>query len=645
MSDGSDCDVLILGGGIAGLTCAVGLRERGLRVKVLEKASALGGRARSWTDATTGDPVHIGPHIFLNYYPNLLKLFGLLGTRHKVVWPKSDRFITLVEGSREIALRASKLPAPYHLATDIFRDPELSVADLLSNVPVLEIALGGDERTIADLDDLDARAFLVEMGVSPKVIDRFWTFTTMAIMNVPIEQCSAGALVRFFKYMVTRSDAKIGFADGGLSELYTEQARALIERDGGSVELSTEVRALLAEGDRCTGVELADGRRIEAKTVVATMPAHELAPLVPPTWRRRFPVFSSLADFVPVPYISVFLWFDEKLTTLEFWARTAKPEDFNCDFYDLSNIHTGWEKRPSLITSNIIYSHRAESMSDEDIVAATIDELSEFLPRAKVAKLRHFVVNRIPMAIHAPLPGTERKRPAAKTPIDGLLLAGDWTSTALPSSMESAAASGWIAAEQVLAAHGVHATLREPMPPAEPIPRLMSKISRLVPFGEHRARAGNVLRRSAAQRALGDLASFEVTVDREIARLERFRAPFSLVLFDVSGLRAINRSHGYEEGDRAIAHVASVVSRSLRRTDAWSQLRGGELAALLVDADRTGAALVARKVSERLRDEGLRLAGGGELSVSVRSHVLEGRADITARALLAEARGELRARR
>ncbi len=165
-------------------------------------------------------------------------------------------------------------------------------------------------------------------------------------------------------------------------------------------------------------------------------------------------MFADLVHFRPVPYIAVFIWFEEKLTDLRFWARIHRSTDLCCDFYDLSNIHTGWSGRPSIITTNIIYSHRAEHMTDDEVVCAVVEELAEFLPAAARVGRRHAVVNRIPMAIHCPYPGTEARRPSIETPISGLFLAGDWLDTGFPSSMEGAVRAGWLAAESMLARAG-----------------------------------------------------------------------------------------------------------------------------------------------------------------------------------------------
>lgn len=446
-------DVVVVGGGLAGLTSAVGLSREGVDVIVLEADKRLGGRAMSWTDPVTGDPVHIGPHIFLTEYPNMFALLDILGTRDKVVW-QSDRFITLADGARKIVMKGSRLPAPFQFVPAMFSAEDMKNADVASNLAVTLYAIQIDEEDVLRLDDMNAWAFLRRMGVTKRFINQFWSFASMAIMNVPIELCSAGAIMRFYKRILGKREYYFGFPDGGLGDVFCPGASREIDRNGGRIMLETAMRNFIVERGRVVGVELRDGRKIRAEKVIAALPPTVLRELIPGTWMEEHQVFEDLVHFHPSPYVSSFLWFDQKLTDLKMWARIHRPKDLNCDFYDLSNIHTGWEERPSVITSNIIYSDRVAHMTDDEIVAQTVREIAEFLPAARTAEVTHAVVNRIPMAIHCPFPGTEQRRPATRAPIPGLLLAGDWIRTSLPSSMESAAMSGWLAAEAVLADFG-----------------------------------------------------------------------------------------------------------------------------------------------------------------------------------------------
>jgi squalene-associated FAD-dependent desaturase len=446
-------DVVIVGGGLAGIGCAVALRESGLRVSIFESAHVLGGRACSWTDAHTGDVIDLGPHIVLTEHRNMLALLDVLGSRDRIVW-ETDRLIRLREGARVTDMQLHSLPAPLHLLPSFARARSVGWADILSNHRVLWTAMRLTESKVRPLDEHSAIDLLRRCGVSQKFIDWFWASACMSVLNVPLERCSAGALMRVFSQLAGLQRYAIGFADVGLAELFVPASIRLVEDAGGRIFCASPVQQIVCEGGRFQAVALANGERVAARICVAAVPPQVLTGLLPPGY-TGMPPFSDASAFEPSPYVSSYLWFDQKLTGEKFWARVWNPADLNTDFYDLSNIRRGWRDRDgSVIASNVIYSHRARQLSDDDIVSATVNEIQEAFPHARHASLRHAVVNRIPMAIPCPVPGSERRRPPTQTPIDGLLLAGDWTRTELPASMESAVHSGFSAAEEIWRSSG-----------------------------------------------------------------------------------------------------------------------------------------------------------------------------------------------
>jgi uncharacterized protein with NAD-binding domain and iron-sulfur cluster len=338
--------------------------------------------------------------------------------------------------------------------------PGPSIIDHLSAVKTILRGMQFGEDDVPELDRMSALDFLRSQGMTQQMIYWWWAFATMVVTNVPIERCSAAAILRIHAQLSGHRKLHFGFAAVGLSELYVSQAVRAIEEAGGEVRTNIGVREI-GGGERADTVVLDDGNVLHARNIITAVPPQELLPLMPDAWKARTP-FNALDVFEPSPYISCYLWFDRRVMHERFMSHMWSPQRLNYDFYDLAKIRRGWERRPSVIASNIIYSHRAHGMSDEEVVRATVKELAEFAPDATRARLLHARVHRIPMAIPCPTPGTEVKRPHARTSIPGLVLAGDWLHTQLPCCMEGAVRSGWLAAEQVLADAGISVSLALP---------------------------------------------------------------------------------------------------------------------------------------------------------------------------------------
>lgn len=459
-------DLLVVGGGVAGLSCAVALADAGLRVMVLDAAARLGGRASSAPDATTGDEVDIGPHVLTSEHRHFMALLERLGTADQVLW-QPQPLLTVLERGRVQPMRASRWSPPLHVLPNLPRAlRSVSWRDLLSNMRMAWRTLRMDEPARLALDDRNALQWLNDMGVRPAFIRWFWATAAMALLNVPLQRCSAAALAGLFRYMAVRSGYCFGFPRTGLSTMYVPGSTKVIRRAGGDVLADAPVVQLSAGQGRGVKALLADGRAVQAQAAVLAVTPQALARLATPPLQARAERWSRL--FEPSPYVSTCLWFDRRLTQERFWARAWSPSDLNLDFYDLANIRGAPPGAPSVIATNSIYAHDVCAMDDAEIVRRTVCEIAEFAPAAHQARVRHAVVHRIPMAIACPLPGTESARPPAdSTGLPQLWLAGDWTRTGLPSSMESAARSGALAAERAAAFFGCRVRPALPLPAPE----------------------------------------------------------------------------------------------------------------------------------------------------------------------------------
>jgi len=364
-------------------------------------------------------------------------------------------------------MRLHKLPAPLHLLPSLLSVDALSTLDKLSNARVTWLAMRTRPDDVELLDSLTGEQLLVECGVTERFREWFWQTASLALLNLPLHECSAAALVRMYGQLIGKSGYRSGFPRTPLADLFVPHACARIERAGGSIATNCAVTQLLVDERRLCGVRLGDGRKIGARNCVVTLPPQTLQRLLVASALTDLSIARDLDRFDPCPYISTYLWFDRKLTRERFWSRVWSPTDLNSDFYDLSNIRRDVDPHRSLIASNCIYSSAHEPLSDDAIIERTCAELSEFAPLASVGNIRHAVVHRIPMAIACPRPGTERARPSSATELEGLTLAGDWMATGLPSCMESATYSGRLAAHRILGLHERTSSHALPIPPPE----------------------------------------------------------------------------------------------------------------------------------------------------------------------------------
>ena len=448
-------EVVVVGAGVAGLRCALALADSGLRVAVLEAAPQAGGRARSWPDDSTGLMVDIGPHVLTSEHRNFLDLLRRLGTQDQVLWQPGP-LITLLDGKGVVRMPRLLGPPPLHGLPLLPRAlTRLSWSDAWAHRRIAWRAARLNERTLRELDADDAMAFLRAQGVPPRAVEWFWRSAALALLNVPLEQCSAAALMRVFRLMLGRSGWHFGFPRVGLSQLYVPGCCRAVVRSGGQVLFGARVRRLLVQQGRFTGVQMEDGHSLLASRCVLALPPQEVAFLAGSSDEPALqPVATAARYFRPSPYVTTHVWFDRPVTRERFWARTWSPQGLNTDFYDLANIRPDLGGKASVVACNAIGPQARADWSDERIVEHTLQEIREFAPGARQAHVLHTRVHRTPMGIPQPRPGTEGVRPPARTPVDGLWLAGDWTDTAVPCSMESAARSGALAAEEVLAHAG-----------------------------------------------------------------------------------------------------------------------------------------------------------------------------------------------
>lgn len=448
-------EVLIIGGGFAGLAAGVGLAKAGRRVRLLEQKPHLGGRARSFTEPTTGSVVDNGQHILMGCYHATIRFLGEIGTLERIHFQPHLSVHFLEDSGRLTSLVCPDLPAPWHLLGGVLLSDSFTSREKFQ-VLRLGRKLKASQSSLATPDGnrrLSVNEWLTLVGQSEKLKRNFWNLLCIAAMNEDPQIAAAALFKRVLALALFHSpeDSRIGIPRVGLSESYTKAAANYIAARGGQVELNRNVSALVVSDGACKGVRLADGATLEARAVVSAVPWFELARLLPGELLRSEPFFAGTLALRPGPIISINLWFDRPITELRFVGLRGttiqwlfnKSRIFGCDEHYVSIVLSG--------------AHAHIGRAKEELLEVALRELGELFPAARGARLLHSLVIKERFATFSPSCDAEELRPSARTPIKGLVLAGDWTATGLPATIEGAVQSGYTAAQEILVTASVHA--------------------------------------------------------------------------------------------------------------------------------------------------------------------------------------------
>jgi zeta-carotene desaturase len=438
-------EVLIIGGGFAGLAAGVALAEAGRSVRLLEQKPHLGGRARSFLDPATGSVVDNGQHIFMGCYHATVRFLSTIGTLNWVRFQKHLTVPFLERNGRLTVLQCPALPSPWHVLLGVLRSGSFAFKEKLE-----VLRLGGSlqwaKATDPGSERLSVREWLTRLGQSERLQRNFWDLLCIAALNEDPSVASAALFERVVRLALFTSpqDSRIGIPRVGLSDVYVNAATAYIRARGGRIECSRSVASLLVSEGRCRGVRLSTGEEIEAESVLSAVPSFQLAGLLPGEMLRREPFFAPVVSLRPAPIISINLWFDRAITELDFIGLRGTTVQW---LFNRGAILGSGENYVSLVLSG---AHQHVGRSKEELLAIALLELGELFPAAQKAKLRHSLIIKERFATFSPTWEAQQLRPTTRTPVRGLYLAGDWTATGLPATIESAVQSGCTAAGAIL---------------------------------------------------------------------------------------------------------------------------------------------------------------------------------------------------
>jgi zeta-carotene desaturase len=451
--------VTIVGGGVSGLAAGCALAESGYAVTLLERRPYVGGRASSYEHPGTGEVIDNCQHILLGCCTNLIDLYVRLGVQDEIFWSGAITFIE--PGGRQSMLAASSLPAPLHTVASFLRAKCFTLAE---KVTIARGILGFLGKTPPDSSENFA-TWLKRHRQTSRTIQRFWHPVLASALNEDPENISVHYAAKVFReaFLFSAAGGRMGIPKLPLSELYAHAVR-YIEGRGGRVRLSTPADSFERSGARWlvrTGTE-----SIESDRVVLAVPFEALLKLLPllPQNESSEELRKDLDEFYHSPITSVHLWFDRVVTDLTHAALLDTTIQW---MYNKSALHRESRAAGGSYLELVISASKAQvPMKRQEIIDLAMRELAEFLPAIKQASLVKAVVTKEVRATYSIRPMLDRVRPGAQSPWAGIYLAGDWTATGWPSTMESGVRSGYIAASAIAADGGqVRSFLKPDLPP------------------------------------------------------------------------------------------------------------------------------------------------------------------------------------
>jgi zeta-carotene desaturase len=443
--------VVVIGGGLAGLTAAADLADAGAEVMVLEKRPVLGGKVSSWVD-TSGYPVESGLHIFFGCYRELLEMMRRVGAYKHILW-KEHTINVAREGGRLSRLRFPNLPAPLNGIVAFTANDLLNWHEKLTNVRALISPWLSSLDKVSRWDDRTYAEWHRDHGIAEGVLTKWWNPIALSMGFLPAEEMSARPMTTVFHHFSRRADAsRIGFLDGPPSERLHKPFDDYIEARGGTIRCDARVATLDmdCQDDRplVRSARLDTGESVEADAFVLAAPLHSARQILP-TGLREIPFFDNLWRLKSVPVMNVQVWFDRYVSEVDNLFFTADAP-FSV-FADLAITSPLYDRTGgSLVSMAVAPAEPLWHLSDDEIFRACLDALGKLWPRTRKAQVVHQAVVKIPNSIYREVPGSDSMRPTQRTPIPNLALAGDYTQQDYMASMEGAVRSGHRAARALL---------------------------------------------------------------------------------------------------------------------------------------------------------------------------------------------------
>jgi squalene-associated FAD-dependent desaturase len=441
--------VVVLGGGLSGLSTALRLIDLGFDVTLVDKRPFLGGRAFSFVDPREQVEVDNGQHVFLGCFKYYLDYLDKIGSWDKAYLQKKLR-IEVVRDGKSGMLASALWLRRLHLLPSFVAYPHLGVKDkLLVAYGLLRVLLTDRAGRSAELDGESAYDWLRRHHQTERAIKNLWNVIILPTLNDDVRDVSADMAIMVFQESLLKgpSDAAIGLSRVGLTSLNGDPARRVLEQRRAHTILSRTVRSLRVEGGRIRGVELSDGHVLESDWYVSALPFAALLQTLPGEVGDD-DFFSKVTALRSSPIVGIHLWYDRAIMDQDFVAFLDSPVQF---VFNKSLIQ-GMRGPGQYVCISLSGAWKFADRPKDELAEQFIAEMARLFPRARQARVERALIVKEPQATFSSAPGAAGNRLPQVTPIQNLFLAGEWTDTGWPSTMESAVRSGVLAADKVAAA-------------------------------------------------------------------------------------------------------------------------------------------------------------------------------------------------
>jgi squalene-associated FAD-dependent desaturase len=443
--------VVVVGGGFAGLAAAVQLQEGRHEVTLLERRGILGGRATSFRESTFDEDVDNGTHLMVGAYAETLDLLRRSGASHLLLL-QDDLAIDYVDDRGFSSLRCPRLPAPLHLLGGL-----LSLR-LPWSVRLAAARFAWAVRFGPPPEGITLAAYFLKTGQTAEARRLLWDPLATAIVNESPERAAAVLFYRVFReaFLTTRQASCLVFLKAGYGALHERIASYFVNR-GGTLHRGSLAEGVLVREGRASGVRLKrrpgtreaiiEGRKgsletLEADAVVLAVPWMSVPCLIPEAFREPFDGLTALGAS---PIVSVEMWLDRVVVDRPMVGLRSEEMEW---VFDKGGLF-GRKGPPQHLSFIVSAAHRSTSRKNASLVLSAEGALRRYFKAMEKARVLRSLVLREPAATFDPSPAHEALRPKAETSLPGLYLAGDWTGTGLPATIEGAVRSGREAARAV----------------------------------------------------------------------------------------------------------------------------------------------------------------------------------------------------